>query len=98
MNHGKSRVFVFIIILIIIVLAVVSIYFYLKPKQNIPIQLSPLTEEQKINILDKLGEGADISPEGIKKQEETLKQLNGGKAETKPLTNEERQKLLNSIQ
>jgi len=96
MIYNKKKIRIFIVILIILVLLAVSVYLYFRLNKR---QVQPvlLTEQEKIQTLNKLSEGADTSPVGIKKQEEILKKLNGGKTESKPLTDEERQKIMDSF-
>jgi len=95
MIYNKKKIRIFIIILIIVIILSVSAYFFLHKKKQV--EPSILTQEQKVQILDQLGKGVDTSPAGVQKQMDTLKKLNGGKTESKPLTDEQKQKILNSF-
>ena len=94
MIKNKKILIIVGVALIIIVIILVCFFYLKKEKQTEP---SSMTQEQKIQILDKLSAGADTSPAGIKMQEDALKKLNGGKVESQPLTNEERLKIMNSF-
>jgi len=88
---------ILIIICVIVLVSVVAflIYFFFLKEGNF--KEIPLTENEQIEILNKLEEGADNSLDGIKKQEDTLKSLGGAKTEDQVLTDEEKQKMMNSF-
>jgi uncharacterized protein YpmB len=92
-KEKKFLIIVVVIFVIIVIVFLVGLYFLKNKKSVEPVSL---TDAQKIDILNKLGEGVDTSPAAVAKQKEVLKQLSGGK-EVKPLTPEEKAKILDSF-
>ena len=98
MAKNKKILIIFGVLIIVIIIAIFIVHS-LSLKQNKPPEPAsyPLTEDQKIQILDQLSKGVDTSPTGQQKQADTLKKLNGGKTESQPLTDEQKQKILSSF-
>ena len=92
-KNKKILTIVGVIILIIIIVLLAYSYVLKKERQA---SLAPLTQEQKIQILDQLGKGADTSAAGVQKQQDTLKKLEGN-TPVKPLTDEQKQKIMTSF-
>ena len=92
-KNKKILIIVGVIILIIAIILLSYFFLFKKVKQSAP---APLTQEQKVQMLDQLGKGADTSPAGLKKQQDALLKLQGN-VPAKPLTDEQKQKIMNSF-
>lgn len=96
MFKDKKILKVFLIILAgIIVAGLIAYYFFYIKKQKEGSTV--LTEQQRIDILKKLGDESNSSSVSTKEKQKVLKNLNKDSTPDKNLTEIERLKILNSL-
>jgi len=98
-NKKSNKTLVILIIILILSLALFCYVFFLKNKKiDSPVVGKPeITEAQKIEILNKLKVTSNTPSVTLKEKQQILKELETASAKQKPLTEEEKIKILNSL-